>query len=473
MKKIVALLLVSVGCLPSTTFCQQPAPIIIRAHLKAKQGIPLNYLDKHDVERGILLKNTTIHDTIITRTFTSDIPVELQKRIYLNNRGVKQSFLAQSGDNVDLWLEGEHMIEPNSNKLFPQDYLAYIDPFKRTIMKPFEQYAGNELKSYYDESNQIYKSNSLKIDSLKQVKHISAQILNFFVNTNKMDRYIRIMEPFARPGIFERIGNQFVSVDEIKQIRDFTHTFSDYKTIELTNLLSALIDYDLSKYKIDPVNLPEVVNFILGLGYGNRGCNIAFQRIINYQDKASPFIVAALNMLRKKTYIEQLPDIDAALLTYQNRNKNFAHPENVKLKKPSGRLTSLDQVFKANKGKLILLDFWASWCIPCRQQIRLIRQLDEKYKNEKIRFISISLDFDAANINWLAALKHDGNLAAANQYRLINDKQSGFTGFYRINTIPRYILIGANGEVIESDFYNPLEKKFEATLISELAKLRE
>jgi thiol-disulfide isomerase/thioredoxin len=160
-------------------------------------------------------------------------------------------------------------------------------------------------------------------------------------------------------------------------------------------------------------------------------------------------------------------------LTYQNRNKNFAHPENVKLKKPSGRLTSLDQVFKANKGKLILLDFWASWCIPCRQQIRLIRQLDEKYKNEKIRFISISLDFDAANINWLAALKHDGNLAAANQYRLINDKQSGFTGFYRINTIPRYILIGANGEVIESDFYNPLEKKFEATLISELAKLRE
>ena len=57
------------------------------------------------------------------------------------------------------------------------------------------------------------------------------------------------------------------------------------------------------------------------------------------------------------------------------------------------------------KKQLILLDFWASWCIPCIQEVPLLKKLQEKYKNQGLQIMGVSVDSDREK--WQGALdKH-------------------------------------------------------------------
>jgi thiol-disulfide isomerase/thioredoxin len=57
------------------------------------------------------------------------------------------------------------------------------------------------------------------------------------------------------------------------------------------------------------------------------------------------------------------------------------------------------------KGKYILLDFWASWCLPCRQEHPMLRKLHQELKNENIIFVSISMDTN--DKSWRQAISND------------------------------------------------------------------
>lgn len=110
---------------------------------------------------------------------------------------------------------------------------------------------------------------------------------------------------------------------------------------------------------------------------------------------------------------------------------------------------SIDALFEKNKGKLILIDFWASWCIPCRLELPKLRELKIKYKNKPIAFISISLD---KNINnWESAGESEA-LSKENSFLLGNGEHSdySFRG-YKVPSIPRYMLFNKNGSVIDSN----------------------
>ncbi len=57
----------------------------------------------------------------------------------------------------------------------------------------------------------------------------------------------------------------------------------------------------------------------------------------------------------------------------------------------------------SQKGKVILLDFWASWCMPCRVSNRKLVKLYDKYKNKGFEIFGVSLDEDRRD--WLKAIK--------------------------------------------------------------------
>lgn len=60
-------------------------------------------------------------------------------------------------------------------------------------------------------------------------------------------------------------------------------------------------------------------------------------------------------------------------------------------------LAEFEQVIKAHKGKVIYLDFWASWCIPCRQSFPWMNEMQHKYAEQGLKIITVNVDADKAN----------------------------------------------------------------------------
>jgi peroxiredoxin len=95
---------------------------------------------------------------------------------------------------------------------------------------------------------------------------------------------------------------------------------------------------------------------------------------------------------------------------------------------------------KELKGKYTIIDFWASWCVPCRKEIPNMKKLYAKYNSKGLVIISVSLDKEDAK--WKKALDEE-QLSWPN----LIDKD-GISDKYSIKTIPAMFVVDKNGKVI-------------------------
>jgi thiol-disulfide isomerase/thioredoxin len=97
------------------------------------------------------------------------------------------------------------------------------------------------------------------------------------------------------------------------------------------------------------------------------------------------------------------------------------------------------------KGKVVLLDFWASWCGPCRKENPNVVKLYNEYKDKGFTIYSFSLDQDKNK--WANAITKDGLIWPYHASDL-KGWQSAGGAIYGVNSIPQTYLIGADGKII-------------------------
>ena len=92
------------------------------------------------------------------------------------------------------------------------------------------------------------------------------------------------------------------------------------------------------------------------------------------------------------------------------------------------------------KGKVVYVDFWASWCGPCRQSLPILNTLREKYKAEGFEVIAINVDENTDDAKAFLK-KYPVN------YPIVSDPAAKTPELYKINGMPTAFLIGKDGKV--------------------------
>lgn len=119
------------------------------------------------------------------------------------------------------------------------------------------------------------------------------------------------------------------------------------------------------------------------------------------------------------------------------------------------------------RGKYVILDFWASWCVPCRKSNPHMKELYKKYGKKGLDFIYIG-DNDSSPDEWKEAIKKDGiemfhhvlrGMKIKNRSTMEFDKTNDISDKYGIHYLPTKYLIDPDGKILGRFENDELDKK--------------
>jgi thiol-disulfide isomerase/thioredoxin len=169
------------------------------------------------------------------------------------------------------------------------------------------------------------------------------------------------------------------------------------------------------------------------------------------------------NLAKTVPYSNYYKAREASVKDFNQRNRSSAQSSdvgkvapNIELNDPDGVKKTLNEL----RGKVVLIDFWASWCGPCRRENPNVVSAYKKYNEAGFEVFSVSLDSDRSK--WLAAIEKDGLVW---DYHVSDLKKwaTPYKDIYKFSGIPHTVLVDRDGNIIQTKIRGgALEDKLES-----------
>lgn len=124
-----------------------------------------------------------------------------------------------------------------------------------------------------------------------------------------------------------------------------------------------------------------------------------------------------------------------------------------------GKKLSVAEVIKKHEGKILIIDFWASWCRDCILALPSTKELKEK--NPEIEFVYFSLD--RSHEQWKRGLEKYG-ISENENYWFDEGWKNDFNNYIDLNWVPRFMLIDQTGAIAKYYAISPKDPEIQATI---------
>lgn len=403
-----------------------------------------------------------VSDTITIETYNDFL--ELSKNNFFTS--IKETFLVKNGDTVIFNYEHDipkakiinrevSDVELNYNsyrlrKLFDNKYTSHYLIFGNMFLNQnFQDYEQKSIE-YYNQAKLDFITEVELLDSLKNNNLISQtnylyrkDALNMLMekhkkikNINKwieQNKYLKDKETIERDFGFDL--SETDSLMKFSFFRDYLNDISQYglNFIEENNGSSGGFYID-SRIRFDSILKDKrfnqtAKNFLLFNAYNGIGQNFRIKDKKEYFKKlqANTTNIEQLNKLKKNYKLDFSKSNDLVLTNQKNDTLTYAN------------------LLENNKGKWLYIDFWASWCKPCRKIMPESNKLKKELKKGNIEFIYLSLNDKKEN--WKKAIKID-SISDSQNYFIENGNVSKLIEDLGIKTIPHYLIYNPNGKLI-------------------------
>lgn len=161
--------------------------------------------------------------------------------------------------------------------------------------------------------------------------------------------------------------------------------------------------------------------------------------------KVEPLFNLLSNETRASTQGAVIGEKIRYYLQFKNKSSVGKYAQDFTLINPAGEGVSLSSF----RGKFVLLDFWASWCTPCRKDNPYLKTAYQMFHSRGFEILSVSLDVAAARQKWLKAIIDDG-IGDWHHVADLDSPVNAAAELYGVRAIPQNFLIDPEGKIIAS-----------------------